>query len=124
MRRLCITMAALAAPAIAMASSDDAWEAFRAEVDGACRELIEAPDNAQVAVEVNPFGSESYGAALVRVIIDGAEDRMICIFDKQSKDAELTGAFLPVTDYAIGSDTATAPEAPAGQAPAEAPTGN
>lgn len=85
---------AAAAPSASIASSDEAWEEFRKEVDAACRELVEVPDNAQVQVNVNPFGSENYGAALVAVNF-GAEgqDVMVCIYDKQSKDAELTGPF-------------------------------
>lgn len=86
-------------PIAAHASSDDAWQEFRADVDTACRALVEAPDNAQIQVDVNPFGSESYGAALVTVSFgeEGADgqDRMVCIYDKQSKDAEMTGAFTP-----------------------------
>lgn len=83
-----------AMPSVTLASSDEAWEEFRKEVDAACQELVEVPDNAQVQVNVNPFGSESYGAALVAVNF-GAEgqDVMVCIYDKQSKTAELTGPF-------------------------------
>ncbi|MBK4217232.1 hypothetical protein JJJ17_14970 [Paracoccus caeni] len=83
-------------PLTAQASSDDAWQEFQANVDTACRALVEAPDDAEVTVEVNPFGSESFGAALVTVSFgDAGEDRMVCIYDKQSGDAEMTGAFTP-----------------------------
>ena len=81
-------------PATAWASSDDAWEEFRAAVEQSCRVLIEAPSSARVAVEVNPFGSESHGAALVTVAHDQGQDRMICIYDKVAGQAELTAPFL------------------------------
>ncbi|WP_374302692.1 hypothetical protein [Paracoccus sp. (in: a-proteobacteria)] len=80
-------------PMTAWGSSDEAWEEFRKAVDQGCRALIEAPDAAEVAVEVNPFGSESYGAALVTIDIAEGRDRMICIFDKGTGKAELTAAF-------------------------------
>lgn len=71
----------------ASASSDDAWIAFRAEVLAACTALVEPP--APTAVQVSPFGSESYGGAIVTVIRDGVIERSLCIFDKISRKAEL-----------------------------------
>lgn len=82
-----------------LASSGEAWEEFRAEVANACTALVEAPEGAGLEVEVNPFGSERYGAALVTVIHDAndetSDDRMICIFDKQTGAVELTAPFDP-----------------------------
>lgn len=69
------------------ASSDDAWEAFRIEVAKVCLALPDAPKNA--AVEVSPFGSESYGAALLTSVTDGVLERQICIFKKSDHTAEL-----------------------------------
>ena len=80
-----------AAPAFvspAFASSDDAWEEFRAEVHTACAALAEG-----AVVEVNPFGSERFGAAIVTVAAGTGVERMVCIFDKQAKTAEITGPF-------------------------------
>ncbi|MCQ0970919.1 hypothetical protein MLD63_10830 [Paracoccus sp. TK19116] len=98
-------LAGLAVPATA--SSDDAWEEFRAEVEGACTALVEAPEGATVTAQVNPFGTESYGAALMTVTVPGDEDGdepgyeevSVCIFDKQDRSAELTGPF-PAPDEA------------------------
>ena len=90
---LLIAGVATTMPALAMASSEDAWEAFRAEVGEACTALADAPEAAEVTVEVNPFGSESYGAAIVTVSQEAGEDRMVCIYDKQEKSAELTAPF-------------------------------
>lgn len=73
---------------------EDAWAEFRTAVEAECGKLVEAPADATTAIEVNPFGSESYGAALVTVTLkDGSADRMICVYDKQAKTAELTAPF-------------------------------
>ena len=46
---------------------------------------------------MNPFGSESYGAAMIITTLpDGAgADRFVCIYDKQAKTAEITAPFAP-----------------------------
>ena len=91
MRLALFTALALTAAPV-WASSDDAWAQFRVDVDTACRALLQAPG--AVVVEVNPFGSEKYGAALVTVATEGlGTDRMICIYDKAAKTAELTAPF-------------------------------
>ena len=81
-------------PAAAWGASEEAWEEFRAAVDHSCRALVEAPAQASVAVEVSPFGSESYGAALVTVGYAEGQDRMICIYDKATAKAELAAPFV------------------------------
>lgn len=82
----------LAAPALA--SSEDAWEEFRAEVHDSCAALI--PDQGETVIEVNPFGSERFGAALlITTLPDGGADRYVCIYDKAAKTAELTAPFTP-----------------------------
>jgi hypothetical protein len=93
MKRLATLLAVLALPAAA--DSPDAWDAFRAEVAAACTALVTTEGT--VTVEVNPFGSESYGAAIVTVSADWGSDRMICIFDKKTRSAELTAAFPPAS---------------------------
>ena len=51
---------------------------------------------AEIAIEVNPFGSESYGVALVTVSFPaGGADRMICVMDKKTGAAELSAPFTP-----------------------------
>jgi hypothetical protein len=83
-------LALYAAPATA--SSEDAWIAFRAEVEAACMAILEEPG--EIVVEVNPFGSQTYGAAIVTVTSQGmGTDRMICVYDKATKAAELTAPF-------------------------------
>lgn len=83
----------LGLPAASYASSDDAWAEFRADVKTACEAL--SPTEGTVLVEVNPFGSESYGTAIVYHQTDAGLDRYICVYDKKTKQAELTGAFSP-----------------------------
>jgi len=83
----------LSQPVPAAASSDDAWAAFRDSVRSACLALV-APGTTP-EIEVNPFGSDSYGAANVTVATAAGTDRMICIFDKRTGRAELTAPFAP-----------------------------
>lgn len=81
-----------------LASSPEAWDEFRAEVDAACTALAQAEAGPDVipVIDVNPFGSASYGAALVTMPLgDIGSDVMICIFDKSTKTAELTAPFSP-----------------------------
>ncbi|MFN3525057.1 MAG: hypothetical protein ACK4YU_03115 [Paracoccus sp. (in: a-proteobacteria)] len=79
----------------AIASSDEAWQAFRETVASTCEALAtEEAGGAAVEVFVNPFGSASYGAAILRVTVpDLPSEVMVCIFDKQAGTAELTGPF-------------------------------
>lgn len=91
MRPLLLAATLLSTPALA--DSPDAWEAFRAEVDAACRALVQDPG--EVAVEVNPFGSERFGVALVTLTAEAGTDRLACVFDKATREAELTGPFAP-----------------------------
>ncbi|QQQ00800.1 hypothetical protein [Lysobacter enzymogenes] len=77
----------------ASASSNDAWAEFRKDVDKACRILLgPQPKSAQVTVKVDPFGTESYGAALVTVTAGKQKSQRICIYDKKTNKAELTSA--------------------------------
>lgn len=89
--RITLCLLVLATPAFA--TGDTEWDAFQAEVAATCLALPDAPPNA--AVEVSPFGSESYGAALVSTITDGKLEQQICIFDKTTRAAELASPFLP-----------------------------
>lgn len=85
---------AIAAASPGLSSSEDAWAEFRASVETECGRLVDAPPDARIEIEVNPFGSARYGAALVTVTLpDGSADRMVCIYEKQAKTAELTAPF-------------------------------
>jgi hypothetical protein len=84
--------ALLVAAGSARASSTDAWEAFRKDVAAAC--LAAARDQVTDAkATVDPFGSASYGLALLSGTPKGSagEIRLICVYDKQTKTVELGG---------------------------------
>lgn len=76
----------------AQAASGDAWSEFRAEVSKACvtasKGLIE---NGKALVD--PFGSASYGLAVVTGKAKGANVTIstICAFDKKTRKAEIGG---------------------------------
>jgi hypothetical protein len=80
----------------ASASSPDAWEAFRQEVAAACIAAA-APLVENAAADVDPFGSQSYGLALVHGKAKGgdSEIRAICVFDKETKAVEIGGELPP-----------------------------
>ena len=83
----------------ALGSSDDAWEAFRKDVAAACLKAAE-PTFADAEATVDPFGSASYGLALVHGTAKGtagSEIRAICVYDKKTKVAEIGGE-LPADD--------------------------
>ncbi len=84
-------IALLLATSPAFASSDDAWAEFHQEVEDTCRALVQGTVE-RIDVNVVPYGSESYGAAIVTVTASWGSERSICIFDKASRKAELTGA--------------------------------
>lgn len=85
-----VTVLIAAAPAIA--STDDAWAAMHADIKDKCIAL--APPGASHKIEINPFGSERFGAAIVTTTMqDGSAERAICIYEKQSQTAEMTAPF-------------------------------
>ena len=78
----------------ALASSDEAWAAFRGTVQAKCTALAQIPEGATLGIEVNPFGLDRYGVALLTVRLrDGTAERSGCILDKQTLDAEITAPF-------------------------------
>ena len=75
----------------AQASSDDAWAAFQAEVEAGCIAAA-APFLSNAAATVDPFGSESYGFAIVTGLTPaGTTASTICVMNKQSKAFEIGG---------------------------------
>ena len=79
-------------PGAAFASSDEAWQAMRADVSAKCIQAAAGSIEAPAAV-VDPFGSESFGLALVSGKPKGADGRIsqICVYNKQTKTVELGG---------------------------------
>jgi hypothetical protein len=84
-----LAAALLLAPALA--STQEAWEMFRTRVQDACLALAEPGSR----VEVSPFGSDSYGGALVVTKTAEGEERSICIWSKATGAAELTAPLPP-----------------------------
>lgn len=76
--------AALSGPALA--SSPDAWADFRVEVREACLSAAKTQGMNSPEVITHPFGSASYGIAVLRE----GDDKRICIFNKATKAVELT----------------------------------
>lgn len=85
-----ITILIVAGMGPASASTEEAWQEFRARTAAACLALL--PEGAEAEIAVDPFGSESYGIALVQ---QGAQ-LTVCVMDKQDGTGQLSGAFAPV----------------------------
>lgn len=75
----------------AFAASDDAWAEFAAEVEQRCLEATSGMlENARAIVD--PFGSESYGLAIVSGEVgQGQAAAIVCVFNKRTKAAEIGG---------------------------------
>lgn len=74
------------------ASSADAWEEFQQDVEKAC--LAAAEGVLLVgSIQVDPYGSESYGFAAMVGIEPGTpnERLVVCAYDKASQAAEISG---------------------------------
>lgn len=106
MFRSCPLLAAIALALISLslptlASSGDAWDAFGKDVAAKCTALavgrIEEPK-----VVVDPFGTESYGVAIVTGKAVGADAVVssICVYDKKTQTAEIGGE-LPADQVTI-----------------------
>lgn len=83
--------AALLLTGPAFGASDEAWSAFASEVEDAC--LVAAGSSiSDASVVVDPFGSESYGLAIVSGRL--ANDRVasaICVLDKETREVQIGG---------------------------------
>ncbi|MBK5568096.1 MAG: hypothetical protein I8N66_16835 [Ensifer sp. SSB1] len=97
MPALALSAAAALFASNAAASSGDAWEAFRTEVSKKC--LAAATSLEKASAVVDPFGSESFGLALVIGTPKGSKAAVtqICVFDKKKKTVELGGELAPDT---------------------------
>lgn len=88
MTRLTTAALALLLPMPALASTDAEWEAFRKQVETACLGLLEDPG--KITIEVDPFGTQTFGVALISVVNDAWSARYICVMDKATGAAELS----------------------------------
>jgi hypothetical protein len=96
-----LLLAAASGAAPAYASSPDAWDEFRQEVQQKCAALAEGRIE-KPKIVVDPFGTESYGVAILTGKAVGAEAVVssICIYDKKSQAAEISGE-LPADQVTI-----------------------
>ena len=85
----------------AFASSGDAWDAFAKDVAAKCTALA-AGRIEQPKVVVDPFGTDSYGVAILTGKAVGADAMVssICVYDKKSQAAEIGGE-LPADQVTI-----------------------
>tara|TARA_R110002124_G_scaffold109676_26_gene263061 strand:- start:24642 stop:24950 length:309 start_codon:yes stop_codon:yes gene_type:complete len=91
LKRLVLVSLAFLPALPAFASSDDAWAEFAAEVEQSCLEATSGMlENARATVD--PFGSESYGLAIVSGEVGtGHPAAIVCVFDKQTKAVQVGG---------------------------------
>lgn len=78
----------------AQASSPDAWEEFQQKVEQACVNAAHGVLEVK-RIQVDPYGSESYGFAVVYgTEAGGTTERLIvCAYDKTSEAAEISSPF-------------------------------
>ncbi|WP_151717842.1 hypothetical protein [Gemmobacter serpentinus] len=90
----CLLAGVVASMQPARASSGDAWEEFAEDVRQTC--LSAAVGKIAVnTIHVDPFGSESYGFAVLIGFEAGTttERVAVCAYDKASQRAEISGLF-------------------------------
>lgn len=86
---------ALGTSAPARASSGDAWAEFARNVEKACKAAVEGT-YVKPRVIVDPFGSETYGLAIVTGKLKaGGTASHICVYGKQSQKAEVGSELGP-----------------------------
>lgn len=95
---LAAALLALATPPAtpALASAPDAWAQMRKSVETACLKAA-APLLPAAKASVDPFGSESYGLAVLTGVPKGGKQpaMLICVYDKRSGTAEV-GSEMPL----------------------------
>lgn len=91
LKQLAFVALTFSAAGTASAASEDAWAEFTAEVEAGCLAAT-ASILTDATVTVDPFGSESYGLAIVSgTVTGGATSSIICVFDKQTKAIQIGG---------------------------------
>ena len=77
-------LALIACAPAASASSPAAWDAFRSDLRARC--LAAARSHmAKIQVQVDPYGSESYGFALVRGVAGKTPVTRLCVVPKTGR---------------------------------------
>ncbi|MBP1807481.1 hypothetical protein [Rubellimicrobium aerolatum] len=76
-----------------LADGEAVWTTSCEEVRAAWLAALDRPGEARV--EVNPFGSNRPGVALLAVTQPAGTDRLACVHDKATGRAEFTAPFAP-----------------------------
>lgn len=74
----------------AHASGDEAWVQFAKDVTAKCLKAVGA-SLTKATITVDPYGSESYGLAIVTGKSVGVTVSYICVMDKKSGVTEIGG---------------------------------
>lgn len=80
------------------ASSSDAWEEFEQSVRIQCSISFDRSFS-RYHIYIDPYGTESYGIAIARGTLKSStglrapDSSMVCIYNKQSKQAEVGQSF-------------------------------
>lgn len=82
---------ALGMIAPASASSGDAWQAMRDKLRNGCLSKATAMDLGKIEINVDPFGSQSYGIAVLTKRGGGRKQNLayVCIMDKKTGTFEI-----------------------------------
>jgi hypothetical protein len=90
-------MSLVAGAGAAQASSNDAWDVFRADVAKACRNAV-ADRIVAPTVVVDPHGSANHGFAMAKGFATGPQGKpsrksvsILCVYDKGTKTVETSG---------------------------------
>ena len=84
---ICLTLISVSA---AFASSEAAWVQFGADVRAKCTQAV-SKYIVNPKATVDPYGSQSYGLALVsgKSTYNGKMASFICVYDKKTKKVEI-----------------------------------
>ena len=93
---MCLLLAGLAGTQHAYASSSDAWEKFQKDVHDSCVTASQGAMNV-MRIEVDPYGSESYGFAVLFGFQSGEPKQrmLVCAYSKRDQTAEISAPFEP-----------------------------
>ena len=93
LRALLVLVIGLSAILPASASSEDAWQAMRQKVRAGCLAKAHSMSLGKVDVSVDPFGTESYGTAILikRGSPRQASLAYVCVMDKKTGEFEISG---------------------------------
>jgi hypothetical protein len=79
-----------------LASSDDAWKEFEANVQKGCAAAV-GDRLVKPTFTVSPHGTENYGVAIAKGLskYDKVPYAIVCVFDKKTQKTEATDELAP-----------------------------